>query len=399
VVCVAGLASSALENHVPSYRDWFPCCLPPLFRVSYCSIKALVSNPERTLQSLRLRLTTGELSDGREVQIAESVSGVRIRPVRGTAGISTLNPGEWVPVDVWRQLVNSLGTDFNCQAFNYDWRRWGDQVYAERLTDMFRAEIEEAYGHGSGDDRKVTVVAHSMGAPVTLYCLSALGDDWAQQYIEQVILVAPAHMGSPSMLPNFAHGPLGATHSFIPAPHFLEHHIGDITATWACMVAEMPMMKVGTAEPWPEDHVFAKTPTREYGREDMGRFLDDVAACTGGREFGPALWPGVQELCGKMRAPAVATSIIYSAGDETIAQVTYASDDLGAAPEISRTEPGDGTITAASIEAVAKAWQQDGADVRLFKAEGRVSHKDLIACSQTLQLIPKLLEGAEVQTE
>ena len=45
----------------------------------------------------------------------------------------------------------------------------------------------------------------------------------------QVILVAPAHTGSPRMLPSFAHGPVGATaHQFFPLPDGLKHGISGL---------------------------------------------------------------------------------------------------------------------------------------------------------------------------
>jgi len=380
VVCVAGLASSTLEAKYGALG---------LYHVTYCSISALATYPVETLQGLKLRLTKGNLRDGREVTSTASMSGVRVRPVRGTAGISSLNPGEKIPVAVWKELIDALSGKMNLHAVNYDWRRWGDLLYAEELATNFRKTIEASISKGAG---KAVIVAHSMGAPVVLYCLSAQGDRWVENHVDQVILVAPAHMGSPCMLPSFAVGPINTTaESMIPA-HFLEHQIGDICSTWACMIAEMPV-HVGGIAPWPSDYAFAFTPARQYGLADVGQFLEDVARHNGQREFGPALFPGVQELASKMRAPPVPAHIIYSDARDTIAQVEYETSDVSLRPRIKSKEPGDGTIVAASITRVAKQWVEAGAQVVLHKAPGDISHKDLIACDFTIDLIHKQVLG------
>eukprot|EP00401_Gymnodinium_catenatum_P053293 CAMPEP_0117557456 /NCGR_PEP_ID=MMETSP0784-20121206/52337_1 /TAXON_ID=39447 /ORGANISM="" /LENGTH=402 /DNA_ID=CAMNT_0005354769 /DNA_START=297 /DNA_END=1505 /DNA_ORIENTATION=- len=385
VICVSGLASSSLQTQSGMYGR----CT-----VNYCSIEALTSTPLTTLNSLKLRLVAGTLRNGTSVTSTACLEGVNVKPVDGTAGIRTLNPGEKIPISVWRGLLDSLYTRMNFHALSYDWRRWGDLVYAEELVDNFRDRVENASRH---DIRKAAVIAHSMGAPVVLYCFSALGDSWVHRHVDHLILVAPAHMGSPSMLPSFAHAPLGATaDQFFPLPDGLEHGIGNVTATWACMVAEMPVA-VGGVLPWPADHVFASTPSRHYRMEDMQQFLEDTHqsalsepedAC---RKFGPALYPGVLKLARAMKAPPIPTHIIYSDGTDTISQLKYGSDCLTSKPEVSLYAPGDGTIVAASIEAVGKAWERSGAVVTYHKPPSAISHKDLISCDFTVKLVQRLL--------
>jgi len=43
-----------------------------------------------------------------------------------------------------------------------------------------------------------------------------------------------------------------------------------------------------------------------------------------------------------------------------VSQVTFRSDDLLATPEVSATSPGDLTITAASVVALAASWAKQG---------------------------------------
>merc|ERR1719326_2087686 len=97
VVCVAGLACNALEARYGENQ---------MYEASYCSIKALASDPRRTLEGLQLQLSEGTLKDGRVVPCTADASGVKQRPVYGTAGISSLNPGEPAGVTIWKGFID-----------------------------------------------------------------------------------------------------------------------------------------------------------------------------------------------------------------------------------------------------------------------------------------------------
>lgn len=386
VVCVAGLASSALERadfQEEGCKDWLGC---RKYHTSYCSVSALAWDGRYTLNGLKLRLVKGELSSGEEVVCTDNLQGIHIRPVEGTQGITSLNPGEGIPIPVWSGSIRTLEFRHNYHNMAYDWRRWGDEVYAEKVVAKFQKLVAtDRKGRG-----KVAVIGHSMGASVVLYCVSVLGAEWARSHIDKLILVGPAHMGSPSMLWSFAHGPVNATHAMMAAPQFIDEMVNDVTATWACMVAEVPT-KVGKEYPWPKDTVFAKTPTRTYTLDDMGKFLDDVQASTGNREFGPCLWPGVQRMAQKITTPAVPVYLVYSDGVDTPAEATYDDENLGGPPTISQFVPGDGTIVADSVVRVAQAWEADGGDIKLVKVQGAVSHKELISCGEMVGLLKQWL--------
>jgi len=303
-----------------------------------------------------------------------------------------LNPGEVVPVSVWDGFIDDLEGTFNCHAFNYDWRRWGDSVYAEHLVDLFKAKIEQSLKEDCHSGKKAAVVGHSMGAPIILYCLSILGKKWQQAHLDRVILVAPAHTGSPSMIPSFGHAPFLAQETALIPGKLGEQMIGDIAATWACMIAEMPT-KVGGVAPYSKDHVFARTPQKEYRLSDMGAFLNDLAHQVRSRESGPALWPGFERIASSMRAPEVPTLIVYSSGLDTPCQFEYAVDELDSRARCVETCPGDGTITTESIVVVADAWKAAGHQVELVEAPGAIDHKSLIADDFTAAFVERSLDG------
>merc|ERR1712194_381624 len=94
---------------------------------------------------------------------------------------------------------------------------------------------EEAVTIAGG--QKATLIGHSMGASVILYMLSVLGDHWVKEHVGEVVLVAPAHVGSPCMLPNLAHvscipPPLGTS----TAPYPKTPSWGILTRAWVTSV-------------------------------------------------------------------------------------------------------------------------------------------------------------------
>ncbi|CAK0878779.1 unnamed protein product [Prorocentrum cordatum] len=194
------------------------------------------------------------------------------------------------------------------------------------------------------------------------------------------------------MIPSFGHAPFLAQETSILPSHFGEQVIGDIAATWACMIGEMPTA-VGGVAPYPKDHVFARTPQKEYKLSDMGAFLDDLAQQIPGRDTGPALWPGFQRIASSMKAPEVPTMIIYSSGIDTPCRFEYASEELDTRARCAETCPGDGTITRDSILACAEAWRAAGHQIELVEAPGAIDHKNLIADDFTTAVVERSLEG------
>mmetsp|Transcript_131519 Transcript_131519/g.232360 ORF Transcript_131519/g.232360 Transcript_131519/m.232360 type:complete len:550 (+) Transcript_131519:32-1681(+) len=390
VICVAGLASSAL---VCEERN---LCGRKKKKVSYCSIDALATNPLRTLASLECTLVEGQMKDGSSAPTVADRRGCKITPVEGTAGIRTLNPGEEIPVSVWDGLIDELEDGFNLWNFAYDWRRWGDMPYVETVVDNFKEKVETCIAKDCHESKKASIIAHSMGAPVVLYCINQLGREWQWRYLDQIILVAPAMMGSPIMIPSFAHAPFVATMNWLPMQNHIEHSLGDLCSTWPCMLAEMPML-VGEHAGWPDNHVFACTPTDEYKMEDIGRFLEDLCGCQENREIGKEMWPNIEEMAKALTCPAVPVEVIYGKGVDTPNSFEYRTPDIGAAPLVKSNEPGDGTIVADSVTRIVEKWREEGMHVGCFECPGEITHKELIINPFTIAVIEKLLEHEPLQ--
>merc|ERR1711941_233558 len=113
------------------------------------------------MQSMSLRLVDASLQDGRTIKGTASMEGVEVKPYEGVQGVNCLNPGELIPIKVMAALTAKIA-DKNLLALNYDWRRWGCELFAEEYTNYFRGAVE-AVGQA------VHIITHSMGACVALH--------------------------------------------------------------------------------------------------------------------------------------------------------------------------------------------------------------------------------------
>jgi len=186
--------------------------------------------------------------------------------------------------------------------------------------------------------------------------------------------------------------------------------IANVTSSWPCMPAELPPVRVGDVEAYPPDKVFAVCGGKKYTCRNAGEFLEDVRAAnpqTKAWEIGTSMWPHIQRMSSQMHAPAVDTHIIYSKSVKTLQRVNYDAGKLTEQPKIEEFEPGDDTITAASIETLAHAWMAKGHTVTLHPTpvEENANHQTCISCPFALKTMKNLMkhtymkEGGQVDLD
>jgi len=384
MLLVPGMVSNSLQ--VKKNGEWI---------TGWVSPERILQNGTRWLLCMSLDMTTATLKNG--TQVASTYDSAEVRVHEGLDGIAALNPGELPPIDLWRTFIEQFNDDYSLAAFNYDWRRWGDPKYAEECVDSFKHHVETC---SSVTRQQVTIVGHSMGAFVTFYCMSILGDKWCKKYISECLIAGPAAVGTPALFPSYATGPL-ATIDIIPS--LVEHKLAHITSSWPCMAAEFPH-GYGGVETFDPNYVFVQTPSRQYKLKDVPQFLEDTAKCGEGvpeakLDFGKKLWPGVELLSKAMKTPAVPVHLFYSAGQNTACQWLYSSDNLSTIPTATANCAGDGTITSDSVERMGKAWQAEGkAAVHLHKSPPGETHSSLIKCQAFFDLTEKIMAGEDITT-
>mmetsp|Transcript_85161 Transcript_85161/g.155191 ORF Transcript_85161/g.155191 Transcript_85161/m.155191 type:complete len:429 (-) Transcript_85161:133-1419(-) len=365
--------------------------------VAYINITKTVAEGPHIFHELSLVLDQGTLQNGTKVTTVKNKYEGEVRAVEGLEGIATLNPGMRPHIFLWNPMIQALRHDYHLRALHYDWSRWGEPVQMERCLIRFKKDVEELY---AATGIPIGLVAHSMGAQVTLYCLGMMGAAWARLHISEIVFCAPAVAGTPCMFSCFSNGPLGSTGMFNFPLELVDDYLAEMTSSFVCMPAEMPM-NVGGVEVWDRDRVFASTPSKKYKASNVQEFLNDCARYGDEKDtwqIGKTFWPTIQKMATVLRAPPVETHIIYSPGCDCVAATEYETDNLLGPSKTTKTEPGDNTITAASVEAMVAGWKKMGCQHvtmhKIPKKDG-VNHQGCIDCAMSLDLVPKLLNPYE----
>lgn len=392
VVCLHGMLSCAMLSRVqgqPGRRPagCWPHCGDGHWQVAYVNVPGytLFCEPVYLVRSLRLEKGHSKLSDGREVVTTMNAPGVETMVVQGMKGTRTLNPGNLSSVPVWNHVFARFSSECNLVCVNYDWRRWGDLAFAEELLPAFARSVEAAAVVAGSP---VSIVTHSMGASVALYCLSKLGEAWTMRFVRQLIMVGPSLHGCAAMFEYWAFGGGKLLRDLVPTGIL---DVENLMTTWPCTIAEFPQA-IGAVQPWSrEEAPFVLTPARHYGFDDIGQFFEDVAREKGeAYDLGPALWPEAQELTRAMKAPPVGFHAIYGSGLSTPCQLAWHNSRFFGLPQTTRSAPGDNTILASTVEALARGW----GNLRLHEVRHGVTHRNLIKCKATLDTIEELLAGS-----
>jgi len=385
VLLVPGMCSNALEVGGGKGSK---------HHVAYINIKKIVQEGPKLFHDLELKPVDGRLKNGEAVKtVAPKTDGISVRPVQGLEGCAFLDPHEAVPlIKLWAPLIRSFKSKYNLSVLNYDWRKWGDPVHAEEILENFRELLERETG-------PYGIIAHSMGAQVVLWCLAQLGEEWTKKHVTKLIFCGPAIAGTPVMFPCYANGPNGnaVEGMFLKYPmEHLDEKLRSITSSFPCMMAEMPT-NIGKVQAYPDDQVFATTPTKEYTVKNIDHFFSHASKWGTEQshwQVAKELWAGWQKMVGTIGPPAVPMHIIYSKSCKTLSQVRYTSEDLMKQPKLEKYEGGDATVSGAPLEALARGWTELGSQVQLHLTPeaDKVNHEGCIQCKFTLELLPRLLE-------
>uniref|UniRef100_A0A7S1LL73 Uncharacterized protein n=1 Tax=Alexandrium catenella TaxID=2925 RepID=A0A7S1LL73_ALECA len=401
VILIHGMASCALDSFVEPVEcgcirgDDFGCAMPCSYErgkwdQTWINVEEAVTGFARLVNVLKLEPQERKLKDGTVCTSMDCPRGVKVRPYEGVEGISQLNPKEAIPIPVWKGLTDELDRlGWNMTAVNYDWRRWGDRAMIEDYVAKFKARVEAEVGDGPA----VPIIGHSMGCTVVAYCLSVLGTEWTKRYVSRTILVGMVLQGSPKVIGAFGHAPITFVANLpFSLPSAVENIVTSTMSTWPCLITTFPSKVGGTTLAFEEDYPFVICPTKKYTGLDMEGLLEEMGKKVERTQCGIQMWKEWANVSSRIKPPCVETHVIYGKGFETAAQLTFPDDDFQGLPKVTRHEDGDDTVTAASTEALCKAWQQDPlTDLTMHPLE--VDHQNLIQGPLSVKLIPKLLTG------
>ncbi|CAE7195790.1 Lcat [Symbiodinium sp. CCMP2456] len=393
VIMVHGIAACALQNKIKPGTDagcYLPCCREPGWNLAWASFEAIVTGPELLRNTLELEQVEGRLKDGRKVFVTKDQDGVEVRPYPGLDGIATINPGEEVMIPVLYELIDKLVDQYRLQPANYDWRKWGDLSFMESYKESLAKQVEEEFAQ---TQQPVSLIGHSMGCSVLLYVLTVMGSNWQQQYLDKVIFITPVVMGCPKGCSAFAHNPVGIISGLGTLPEGIENYWKQAVVASPATGCLLPL-PVGDVQAFPDESHIVVTPKRGYAAHQIPEFIFDLKGALGPDAARFDFFPYARETAARLEPPAVPTHLIYGRNMHTINQLTFKTEDFQDIPEVTDYVSGDGTVTAASVEKLHKAWVGKGAQIFLHGAPESVAdeHLTIVSSEWLLGVVPELLK-------
>eukprot|EP00731_Ephydatia_muelleri_P011559 Em0006g453a len=237
------------------------------------------------------------------------------------------------------------------RAAPYDWRLAADQLYVRGYYAKVKSLIEEMYSSNGG--RKVTLVTHSMGGPVTLFFLNnVVTQQWKNTYIYAFVPIAGAWSGGNKILLSQMSGmkPSELTPGVQQVCNFpsdlvlrLRNTLRSLESIWWLF----PKPSVwGNA-------VLVTTPKRSYTANDYEALFKDM-----GYTQGFKMYTRTSTINAGFTAPDVPVYCFYGTDVQTAESFVYDQGFPDSQPTRIVYGNGDGTVNVKSAEVCLK-WKND----------------------------------------
>ena len=201
------------------------------------------------------------------------------------------------------------------------------------------------------NNKKVTIVAHSMGGPVMLHFLTSgvVSQEWIEDYIGNFISLSGTWAGVNTALQLEISGWTEDIVNMLPGGPELVRQLGSGTLEWFRSIFRS-LQSTSFLLPHPsiwEDTILVRTPTRRYTANDYEELFEDIGLFDGFDMF-----QGIEDINENFPAPNVPTHCFYGVGVRTPETFDYSvSFPWGAERHpLVRTGDGDGLVNIRSSE-------------------------------------------------
>ena len=244
--------------------------------------------------------------------------------------------------------------------------------YFDALYDI----IEDMY-QKSGKT-PVTLVAHSLGAPISLYFLTTYSESkWKAERIHQFISISSAWAGTPTALLRLASGsnrqgiyPIDSTVFRIAQRSFQN-------AAWTAPLAS----NVFTRE-----DILLSQPNMNYTAYDYEKLFADL-----NYTFGWEMYLQVRDVVfGELLPPGVQTACFYGSNVSTVKKLVYAQGTFPDSMPTQESGDGDGRVPLKSLE-LCTQWKKQQSQNVTVKAFPGVTHYSALEEEEVLGTIEKLV--------
>ncbi|KAL5505571.1 hypothetical protein EMCRGX_G007026, partial [Ephydatia muelleri] len=266
----------------------------------------------------------------------------------------------------------------------YDWRLSPVNLQASGYYSNVKALIEQMYKDGG--NKKVTLVAHSMGGPVTLYFLNnVVTQAWKDTYVNAFVTLAGAWSGGNVVVKAEISGDLLDALSSATVREICDFP-DDIALRFRSAGRTYPSMAVLLPKPsvW-GNKVLVTTPKRTYTAYDYQALFNDM-----GYPQGFDIYSGIAPINAGFPPPNVPTYCFYGTAVATPESFVYGSGFPDSAPSQVINGDGDGTVNRRSAEVCLK-WKTQQQQPFGSSAFPGVDHLKMVKDSNVLRAVDRVV--------
>ncbi|VDN03691.1 unnamed protein product, partial [Thelazia callipaeda] len=225
----------------------------------------------------------------------------------------------------------------------YDWRRAPNELQSYYAN--LRKLIEETYYYNG--NKKVVIVAHSMGNPVMLYFYNNLvKQEWKDKFILSHVSISGAWGGSMQVIRLLASGyNMNHYRIFLP-PNALRTMQRSFTSS----AFLFPSYNI-----WDKEEVLVKVGDKNYTLQNVEEFFNDIKY-----EIGWYQYQNTAFLLKDLHAPNVEVHCIYGFGIDTPENFEWSTWWFPDYQPSTKYGDGDGTVNRRSLEACRKWVDKNG---------------------------------------
>ena len=263
---------------------------------------------------------------------------------------------------------------------------YADELKKRDYYGLVKQQVEQMYEQSEG--KRVTLVAHSMGGPVSLYFLDTengiVTQDWKDKHLHAYVTLSGAWGGSPLTVREIISGySLG-----------LPSIIGKILEP-----IFRPISRTQESGVWlfPDPYVFKSTkivttPKKNYTANDYESLFDDIEY-----KLGYSMYEGTEKINKSFPGPKVRTHCYWGLGTQTPLTYHYDTEfpvDAGHNPSKTDYSDGDGRVN--NITSVVCLKWADTVENKTFHG---VKHGDMIKSYSVFDAIAKVVTNLTAESK
>ncbi|XP_019864310.1 PREDICTED: group XV phospholipase A2-like isoform X1 [Amphimedon queenslandica] len=274
-------------------------------------------------------------------------------------------------VEHFVKLGYTRGKDINGAPF--DWRLAPDGLKRIRYYEALHQLIEDSYNRNG--QTPVTLVAHSLGGPVSLYFLSKyVSSDWKASRIKQFVSLSGVFGGTLKIILELISGD---EQNIIRARPLV---LREALRSFPSSVFLLPSPAL-----WGEDEAIVVQPKRNYTSRDYEELFTDISYTNGSR-----IYNEVKDLISDFPPPNVTHYCYYGSDVHTHANLYYNSSFPDSQPVHIMPDNGDGTVNERSLQSC-RLWRDKQVFPVIEKSFVGVSHRNMVLNKEVLAAIEKLV--------